>query len=77
MNFSLINIGVLLAYLAIMVWIGLRFAGRQKTADDFFLAGRNMPWLAVAMSMYASLTSAVTYMGLPGLAYRCSPSTGK
>ncbi|QHI69354.1 sodium:solute symporter family transporter [Tichowtungia aerotolerans] len=65
-----INLAVLLAYLTVMVWIGLRFAGRQKTANDFFLAGRNMPWLAVAMSMYASLTSAVTYMGLPGLAYR-------
>lgn len=70
MNFGVFNFCILLAYLAAMVAIGLRFAGRQKTADDFFLAGRNMPWLAVAMSMYASLTSAVTYMGLPGLAYR-------
>jgi len=70
MPFNGLDIAVLLAYLVVMVWIGLRFAGRQKTADDFFLAGRNMPWLAVAMSMYASLTSAVTYMGLPGLAYR-------
>jgi SSS family transporter len=70
MHFNAINTGILLIYLAVMVWIGLRFAGRQKTADDFFLAGRRMPWLAVAMSMYASLTSAVTYMGLPGLAYR-------
>lgn len=70
MNFGTINMAVLLVYLAMMVWIGLRFAGRQKTAEDFFLAGRKMPWMAVAMSMYASLTSAVTYMGLPGLAYR-------
>jgi solute:Na+ symporter, SSS family len=34
------------------------------------LAGRRMPWLAVGMSMYASLTSAVTFMALPGTAYR-------
>jgi len=70
MQFGTIDYTILLIYLVAMVWIGLRFAGRQKTAEDFFLAGRNMPWLAVAMSMYASLTSAVTYMGLPGLAYR-------
>lgn len=70
MTFGLIDILVLFVYLAVMVGIGLRFAGHQKTAEDFFLAGRQMPWLAVAMSMYASLTSAVTYMGLPGLAYR-------
>lgn len=70
MQFGPIDYAILLIYLAAMVGIGFIFAGRQKTADDFFLAGRKMPWLAVAMSMYASLTSAVTYMGLPGLAYR-------
>ncbi|MDD3276387.1 MAG: sodium/solute symporter, partial [Kiritimatiellales bacterium] len=70
MQFGPIDYTILLIYLAAMVWIGFLFAGKQKTAEDFFLAGRKMPWLAVAMSMYASLTSAVTYMGLPGLAYR-------
>ncbi len=70
MSFSLLNYAVLFAYLAGMLFIGWRFAGRQKTTEDFFLAGRRMPWLVVAMSMYASLTSAVTYMGLPAAAYR-------
>lgn len=70
MQFGGIDYAILLIYLAAMVGIGFLFAGKQKTAEDFFLAGRRMPWLAVAMSMYASLTSAVTYMGLPGLAYR-------
>ncbi|MFC1764395.1 sodium/solute symporter [Planctomycetota bacterium] len=53
-----------------MILIGLRFAGRQRTTEDYFLAGRNMPWLAVGMSMFASLTSATTYMGVPAFAYR-------
>lgn len=70
MQFGPIDYAMLLIYLAAMVWVGFLFADKQKTSEDFFLAGRNMPWLAVAMSMYASLTSAVTYMGLPGLAYR-------
>jgi solute:Na+ symporter, SSS family len=70
MHFGGIDYAILLIYLVAMVGIGFLFAGKQKTAEDFFLAGRKMPWLAVAMSMYASLTSAVTYMGLPGLAYR-------
>jgi len=55
------------AYGAAMVAIGLRLAGRQHTAEDFFLGGRRLPWLAVAMSMYASVTSAVTFMGVPGI----------
>lgn len=67
--FSSLNYTILLLYLAGMIWIGLRMSGRQKTTEDYFLAGRNMPWWPVALSMYASLTSAVTFMGLPGMAY--------
>ncbi len=67
-GFSWIHGLVIAVYCAAMVAMGLRLAGRQKTSADFFLAGRNLPWLAVAMSMYASVTSAVTFMGVPGVA---------
>jgi SSS family transporter len=69
-EFGTLNTVVLLVYLAGMVLIGLYFAGRQQTTEDYFLAGRNMPWLAVGMSMFASLTSATTFMGVPAFAYR-------
>jgi SSS family solute:Na+ symporter len=68
-QFGVINTVILAAYLAGMVLIGLLLAGRQKTTEDYFLAGRNMPWLAVGMSMFASLTSATTFMGVPAFAY--------
>jgi len=69
-DFGTLNTVVLLVYLTGMVLIGLYFAGRQQTTEDYFLAGRNMPWLAVGMSMFASLTSATTFMGVPAFAYR-------
>lgn len=65
-----LNMAVLAAYLLAMLGVGLAFAGRQKTTEDYFLGGRRMPWWAAGMSMYASLTSAVTFMALPGTAYR-------
>jgi SSS family solute:Na+ symporter len=68
-TFGHLNCAVLAVYLTGMVLIGLRFARRQQSAEDYFLAGRNMPWLPVAMSMFASLTSAITFMGLPARAY--------
>ena len=68
-EFGTLNYTVLAAYLAGMLGVGLFFARKQESADMFFLGGRKLPWLAVAMSMYASLTSAVTYLGLPGTAY--------
>lgn len=68
-TFSTLNYIILALYLAAMIAIGILFAGRQKTTEDFFLAGRRMPWLVVGMSMYASLTSAITFMALPATAY--------
>jgi SSS family transporter len=68
-EFGVLNTGILVVYLAGMVCIGVVLAGRQRTTEDYFLAGRKMPWLAVGMSMFASLTSATTYMGVPAFAY--------
>ena len=64
------NYIILFVYMAVLIGIGLRFSGKQKSTEDYFLAGRRMPWLVVGMSMFASITSASSFMGLPGLAYR-------
>ena len=69
-SFSGINLFILVVYLLALVWVGLRLAGKQNTTEDFFLGGRRMPWLAVAVSMFASLTSASSFLGVPGTAYR-------
>jgi len=68
-SFGILNSLILGLYLLGMVLIGLRFMRRQQTTEDYFLASRAMPWLPVAMSMFASLTSAVTFMGLPARAF--------
>ncbi len=68
-NFSILNYCILGVYLAAMLGVGVIFARRNQTAEQYFLAGRNMPWLVVAMSMFASLTSAVTFMGVPYIAF--------
>ena len=68
-TFGTLNYFMLGLYLTAMLGVGAWFARKQADSEMFFLAGRKLPWLAVAMSMYASLTSAVTYLGVPGTAY--------
>lgn len=68
-EFGTLNYLILGMYVAGMVAVGLLFSKRQTSVSEYFLAGKRLPWLAVAMSMYASVTSAMTFMGLPGLAY--------
>ncbi len=68
-GFGTLNYVVLFTYLSFMVGVGISFAGKQKTLEDYFLAGRNMPWAVVGISMFVSVLSAVSYVGVPGVAY--------
>lgn len=66
---SAIDIGIVVVYLIAMEAIGF-FVGRSnKTQEDYFLAGRSMPWLPVALSVAATMISANSFIGGPGWAY--------
>src|SRR5215510_1608204 len=47
------------------VWRGR--GGRDLT--DYLLAGRSMPWPAVALSVMATQASAITFLSTPGQGY--------
>ena len=59
---------ILLAYLALMIGMGVLFRG-HKSLKEFFLGGNRIPWQAAAMSGIATMLSAVGYIGAPGQAY--------
>ena len=42
---------------------------RNRTTDEYLLAGRTMPWYAMALSIMATQASAVTFISTTGLAY--------
>ena len=72
MNSSLVAIDwiVLLLYGAIVVAIGIGAGRREKNTNDYFLGGRRMPWWAVMISIYATSLSALTFIGVPSVAYK-------
>ena len=59
---------VVMAYLAVVILIGLRFSG-AKTVQDYFLGNRSIPWLVACFSIVATETSTLTFISVPGLAY--------
>ncbi|MGE4285625.1 MAG: sodium/solute symporter [Phycisphaerae bacterium] len=67
--FSPLNYSILGVYMFSVLLVGFLCTRKSESAEEYFLAGRNMPALVVAMSMFASLTSAVTFMGVPQIAY--------
>src|SRR5918993_2815784 len=68
-NFTWLDVGVLVAYLAGTTALGMYVGRRQRDAKDYFVADRSIPWWAVLFSVVASETSALTFISIPGLAY--------
>lgn len=60
---------VIVLYLAGMIALGLWFGKEQKNTRDYFLGSRNIPWWGVGASIIATETSALTFIGVPAMAY--------
>lgn len=59
----------IIAYLVLVIGIGIVLSGKNKTTDDFYLGGRKLGPFVTAMSAEASDMSSWLLMGLPGVAY--------
>src|SRR5947207_9839611 len=69
MGLNQLDFTIIAVYLAGITLFGLRFRKRQRTLRDYFLAGRDIPWWAIAISIVAAETSTLTIISVPGLAY--------
>jgi sodium/proline symporter len=68
-NDQMIMMISMLAYIIAVLVIGIIYARRNRTTDDFYLGGRRLSPLVTAMSAEASDMSSWLLMGLPGVAY--------
>ena len=66
---SLIDWGIVVAYLVWMIVDGLKRSERTDEMEGYFLASRSLPWWAVGLSVMATQLSAITLVGTTGQAY--------
>ncbi len=69
MNFSYLDIIIIVVYLVGVAAFGILKGGKQKTAKDYFLSEKAIPWWAVCFAVVATETSALTFISIPGVAY--------
>jgi solute:Na+ symporter, SSS family len=69
MGLNAFDFAIITIYLIGITLFGMRFRKRQRTLRDYFLAGRDIPWWAISLSIVAAETSTLTIISLPGLAY--------
>ena len=64
-----IDLAVVVAYVALITFVGIRFAQRVKNAKDFFLAGRSLTWWVIGLSIIGTNVDTNGYIGASGNAY--------
>ncbi|APQ16736.1 sodium:solute symporter family transporter [Maribacter hydrothermalis] len=67
--FGVINYTVLVLYLLVSLMIGVYFARKQKSTEDYFVGGGRIPWWASGLSVFGTLLSAITFMAIPAKAF--------
>lgn len=70
MDVKIIDYAIIVIYLIGVTIAGVIIGGKQKTAKDYFLGGKKMAWWSVGFSIVASETSTLTFISIPGLAYK-------
>ncbi len=60
---------VLICTLLIIVLFGILKGRGQKNIDSYLLAGKQLPWYHVLLSVMATQASAITFLSAPGQAY--------
>ncbi|MEA1875930.1 MAG: sodium/sugar symporter [Bacteroidota bacterium] len=72
-GFSTLDYIIFAAYCLLIVFIGLFVSrnkkGQKKTAQDYFLASKSLPWWAIGASLIAANISAEQTIGMSGSGY--------
>jgi len=69
-SFQFIDYVVFVCYaiviLSVGLWVSRNKKGQQKTAEDYFLASKSLPWWAIGASLIAANISAEQFIGMSG-----------
>lgn len=65
-----LDLAIVVVYILGMTLLGVWFTRAQKDLRTYFVGGRNVGWFMVLMSIVATETSAVTFLSVPGVAFK-------
>lgn len=69
-NFEILDYIIFATYACVILGVGLFVSrtkkGTEKTAEDYFLAGKSLPWWAIGASLIAANISAEQFIGMSG-----------
>ena len=61
-----LDLAIVAGYFALLIGIGIYHSRRQRDLNEYFLAGRDVRWVPLGLSLIAALNSGVDYVMQPG-----------
>ncbi len=61
-----VDLVIIAVYFVLVFGIGFYFSRKERTSEDYFLAGRNIGWFAIGASLFVSNISTEHFIGLAG-----------
>lgn len=68
-GFGALDVTILGSYIVVLVGIGVYFARGNRNTDEYFRAGKRIPWWAAGLSIFGTQLSAITFMAIPAKVY--------
>jgi len=66
MDLNFFDIGVFLAFIGVVVGFSMVKSRKEKTSEDYFLAGRSLKWWLIGISIVAANISTEQFVGMAG-----------
>lgn len=72
MTLSLLDTSILSIYLLVLMSMGVYFARKNTSTDEYFVAGRRLSGWVVGLSLVGTSISSITFLAYPGDAFKTS-----
>lgn len=76
-SLSAVDFLIIAMYFVAVLSVGFYFRKRAKSSTEYFLAGRNVGWLAIGASLFATNISSEHFLGLAGTGSKSGLAVGQ
>ena len=66
MRFSSLDITIFVAFFAVVLFVSMYKSRKERTGEDYFLAGRGLLWPFIGLSLIAANISSEHFVGMSG-----------
>jgi SSS family solute:Na+ symporter len=66
MELNIVDVCIFLAFIIAVVTIGILKSRKEKTSEEYFLAGRGLKWWLIGFSLIAANISTEQFVGMSG-----------